>query len=467
MTTTSTTTTPPPNALGGTFGQESVDAVFIIVCTFIIFTMQSGFALLESGSVSRKSEANVMVKNMIDLVVGGFSYWILGYAFSFGANDNSAKNFAGSSHFFMHRDAFDTDDDGFRYAQFFFQLSFAATSTTIVSGAVAERVKLSSYMIFAFINTGLVYVFPAHWMWDENGWLYKEGALDFAGTSVVHMAGGISALVAAIILGPRRNRFGANKEKYYMASPTNFVLGGMLLWWGWIGFNCGSTFAVTGHGTWKTATRVAVVTMNGAIGGGLSTLLLNVGLSLKREYLLNIPEFVGGVLGGLVSITAPANVIRPWEAVVIGMIGGLCTVGAMNLINKLKIDDPVGSFAVHYAAGIWGMIATGFFAEGDEEKNSGVFRHGDGNVLAYNIVAMIVISLWNGGWTAIIFLALKFTLGIRLEDHEEAEGCDKVDHNIEDMLIYRTGKNDSYGKPRTGDREDKNYHMGQINSGAA
>ena len=115
-------------------------------------------------------------------------------------------------------------------------------------GAVAERVKLSSYMIFAFINTGLVYVFPAHWMWDENGWLYKKGALDFAGTSVVHMAGGISALVAAIILGSRINRFGENKEKYYMASPTNFVLGGMLLWWGWIGFNCGSTFAVSGNG---------------------------------------------------------------------------------------------------------------------------------------------------------------------------------------------------------------------------
>ena len=115
-------------------------------------------------------------------------------------------------------------------------------------GAVAERVKLSSYMIFAFLNTGLVYVFPAHWMWDENGWLYKKGALDFAGTSVVHMAGGISALIAAIILGPRINRFGASKEKYYMASPTNLVLGGMLLWWGWIGFNCGSTFTITADG---------------------------------------------------------------------------------------------------------------------------------------------------------------------------------------------------------------------------
>jgi len=430
------------NPFGGAPGAEAVDAAWVIICTFIIFTMQSGFALLESGSVSRKSEASIMVKNMLDFVVGGFGYWLLGYGFSFGPNTKSSNTMAGESHFVLNGDNF---NDGYLFAQFFFQLSFAATATTIVSGAVAERVKFSSYMIFALLNTSFIYVFPAHWMWDSNGWLNKGGALDFAGTCVVHMCGGISALAAAIVVGPRLDRFGKNKEKYYMVSPTNVVLGTFILWWGWIGFNCGSTFAISGD-TWMTTSRVAVVTMNGGIGGGLSGIALDLVMQLKRKYFLNIPELVCGALGGLVAITCSANVIRPWEAIVIGFIGGFFANGAVAILYKLKIDDPVGSFGVHYAAGLWGMIATGFFAQGDTAKNSGIFRHGDGTLLGYNLLACVSVTVWCGGLTAIVFTTLHFTLGIRITEDEERLGSDLVEHGIEDIFAYSLEKAGTFGK---------------------
>jgi len=446
----------PANPFGGAQGQEALDAIWVIICGFIIFTMQSGFGLLESGLVSRKSEANVMVKNMLDVSLGGIAYWVVGFGFSFGPNSKNSNVMAGEGDFVLDG----TIDDGGKYAQYFFQLSFATTATTIVSGAVAERVKLPAYMIFAVINTGLIYVFPAHWMWDENGWLYKGGAMDFAGSSVVHMAGGAAALAATLVLGPRHGKYDGSRD-YYMASPTNVVLGVFFLWWGWIGFNCGSTFAMSG-GSWRIAARATVVTMNGAMAGGVSALAINLTLMLtkKRHYLIDIPEFVSGILGGLVAITASANVIRPWEALIIGFIGGLIAIGVIHLLEKLQIDDPVGCFGVHYGAGLWAMIATGLFAEDSgDAATTGIFRGGNGNILAYNIAGSLAITVWSGGLVGIVFLVLKYTIGIRLKVDEEIRGSDEVEHNIcEDVDVSHL--------PRSEQKHSLGKHVMRSNNSA-
>jgi len=388
--------------------------------------------LLESGMVSVRSEANVMVKNMLDVSLGGAAYWFVGYGFSFGPNSKSSSAMSGEGHFITDVDISDSSDEAYIYIKYFFQLSFATTATTIVSGAVAERVKLGSYMIFAIINTALIYVFPCHWLWSEEGWLSGK-ASDFAGSGVVHMAGGSAALAGTLLLRPRNGRWTKDPRFFSMASPTNVVLGTFFLWWGWIGFNCGSQFAISGN-NWRTVGRVAVVTMNGAMGGGIAAVVLNLTLHIFkwRKYILDIGEFTAGILGGLVAITAPANLIRPWEGLVIGFIGAFVAIGFIKLLDKLHIDDPVGCFGVHWGAGLWGMIATGFFASTTDPKTSGVFRNGTGEMLGWNCLAALVITAWCFGCAAIVFTILKYTLGIRLDPEDELRGSDQVEHNIFD-----------------------------------
>ena len=225
------------------------DATWILTSAFIILTMQSGFGLLESGMVSLKNEANIMVKNAVDVIFGGLSYWIFGFAFSFGIIDRG-NPFCGLGYFVTDADE---SEMGQVYSEYFFQLSFATTATTIVSGAMAERISLRAYILYSFLNT-LTYTFPAHWIWAENGWLRKMGAVDIAGCGPVHLVGGVSGLVATMMLKPRIGRFDMNIPPKAMASPTNVLLGTFMLWWGWLGFNCGSTFGVTGV-KWKLASR--------------------------------------------------------------------------------------------------------------------------------------------------------------------------------------------------------------------
>ena len=228
------------------------DATWILTSAFIIFTMQSGFGLLESGLVSRRNEVNIMVKNAVDVIFGGLAYWMFGFAFSFG-KDKGSNGFLGVGMFFTDEGEATKGDV---FSLYFFQLSFATTATTIVSGALAERTNLKAYIVFSFLNT-LTYCFPAHWIWASNGWLKKLGAIDIAGASAVHIVGGSSGLVATLYLGPRIGRFDKlHSEKPFidMASPTNVILGTFMLWWGWLGFNCGSTFGITGW-KWKLAAR--------------------------------------------------------------------------------------------------------------------------------------------------------------------------------------------------------------------
>ena len=241
----------PPSPTGARVNENDLrpdDATWILTSAFIIFTMQSGFGLLESGLVSRKNETNIMVKNAVDVVYGGLAYWLFGFGFSFGNNSNP---FCGLSYFLTD---VSVEDMGV-FAKYFFQLSFATTATTIVSGAMAERVCLKAYILFSFVNT-LSFCFPAHWVWADDGFLKRLGVVDIAGCGPVHLVGGVSGLVATLMLKPRHGRFDEKGEANCMpmASSTNVLLGTFMLWWGWLGFNCGSTFGISG-GKWKLASR--------------------------------------------------------------------------------------------------------------------------------------------------------------------------------------------------------------------
>uniref|UniRef100_A0A1I8I3N9 Ammonium_transp domain-containing protein n=1 Tax=Macrostomum lignano TaxID=282301 RepID=A0A1I8I3N9_9PLAT len=300
-----------------------------------------------------------MVKNVIDVLFGGLTYWMFGYAFSFG-NAPGSNPFIGWGDFFLDATP---DEMGQKFTTFIFQMSFATTATTIVSGAMAERTKLSAYILFSLLNT-IIYCIPAHWIWGKKGFLNDLGVVDIAGVGPVHVLGGVTGLVATVLLKPRTGRFGESGGDYshpapQMGCPTNVMLGLFMLWWGWLGFNCGSTFGIRG-GKWKLAARSAVTTIMASVGGGLSSLGLTFAIC-RGKY--DIADIVNGVLGGLVSITGMCALAHPWESLVIGFIAGLFTIGTARLVSRLRIDDPVGVIPVHMVCGVWGLLATGLFVD--------------------------------------------------------------------------------------------------------
>ncbi|XP_032239298.2 putative ammonium transporter 3 [Nematostella vectensis] len=410
------------------------DAVWILTSAFIIFTMISGFGLVESGMVSRKNEANIMVKNALDVIFGGLGFWMFGFAFTFGKDPKHTNAFSGFGRFFTDADE---NDMGEIFSLYLFQASFATTATTIVSGAVAERMNLKAYTVFAFTNT-LTYCFPAHWVWGEKGWLKDMGVVDMGGASPVHLVGGVAGLVATLMLKPRSGRFSGRKNKdewkHDMASPTNVLLGMFMLWWGWLGFNCGSTFGVSG-GKWKLASRSAVCTLNASCGGGVFATLYSY-IILKK---LDIPLFMSGILGSLVSITAICGVVRPGESLLIGFIGAAIAICGWRLLERYCIDDPVGAIPIHAGGSIWGMIAVGMFVEIDRLENTfsntyGAFKGGHVKILGIQLLACVVISAWTVVTVALQFKVIDLVFGLRLTLREELLGADAHEHGITQQI---------------------------------
>ncbi|KAL9973828.1 hypothetical protein ACROYT_G020333 [Oculina patagonica] len=409
-------------------GIGSDDATWILTSAFIIFTMQSGFGLLESGLVSRKNEANIMVKNAVDVIYGGLSYWLFGFALSYGVKERE-NPFCGLGYFLTDAEE---SEMGQVFSKYFFQLSFSTTATTIVSGAMAERTSLKAYTLYSFLNT-LTYSVPAHWIWDESGWLRQMSAVDIAGCGAVHLVGGVSGLVATLMLKPRTGRFDANSPPKQMASPTNVLLGTFMLWWGWLGFNCGSTFGISGM-KWKLASRAAVVTINGSIGGGIVGMIYSY-ICFKNK--LNIPIFVTGILAGLVSITAICSLARPWEAIIIGAIGALLACPGCAILERLQIDDPVGCVPTHGLAGIWGLVSVAFFAEKDILENRfsnefGILKGGPWSFLGVQLLMVVAIGAWAALTTFLELLLVNKLIGLRMCVEHELMGADKVEHGIEE-----------------------------------
>ncbi|KAI4467179.1 ammonium transporter [Holotrichia oblita] len=315
------------------------DTNWIITSSFMIFTMQTGFGMLESGCVSIKNEVNIMMKNVVDIVLGGLTYWIFGYAFQFGRGP--MKNGFMSFGDFCIDPSIDDPMKGAVYSAFIFQLSFATTSTTIVSGAMAE----------SCFNT-IIYCIPAGWVWAEDGFLRNLGAVDIAGSGPVHLIGGSAAFAAAIMLGPRLGRYDNGRDPLPLGCPVNAVMGLFVLWWGWLAFNSGSTYGLSGE-KWQYAARAAVMTMMSSFGGGCISIVYSL---LKNRTFIDVMDIINGILGSLVSITAGCFLYEAWEALLIGTLGAVLVCTAMPAIDMLGIDDPVGASAVHGIGGLWGNV---------------------------------------------------------------------------------------------------------------
>ncbi|CAJ0951453.1 unnamed protein product, partial [Mesorhabditis belari] len=414
------------------------DAVWIITSSFIIFTMHSGFGLLESGSVSAKDEVNIMVKNVVDVVFGGVSYWALGFGLSFGDFEPLANSFCGFGKFFYDptRHGTSANAEGWAYASFLFQLSLATTASTIVSGAVAERAKLKSYILLGCIVI-IIQALPAHWIWAQNGFFFRLGVIDFAGCSAVHMVGGIIGLIATIYLRPRRNRFSEDAVSQ-MSSPTNALLGTFLLWWGWFGINAGSVWGIT-NGRWRLGARAAVATIMSSIGGGSTAIIF----SFIKTKKLQVNFLINGILSSIVSITAMCAVARPWHSLVIGSISSAFSILVLPLLDRLHIDDPVGIVPIHLTSSIWGMMAVGIFAEKDRflpssSNQNGLLYGGGLWLLGIQLLCTLTVLVYSASMGIIaLFCIAKSPLGLRVTDYEEQIGADVIEHGLAGTNVSR------------------------------
>ncbi|KAF7417778.1 hypothetical protein HZH68_000431 [Vespula germanica] len=408
------------------------DSNWIVTSSFIIFTMQTGFGMLESGCVSLKNEVNIMMKNVVDIVLGGLTYWIFGFGMSFGVN--KPTNFFIGSGGLLIDPPVGSELMGPICAAFLFQLSFATTSTTIVSGAMAERCNFKAYCLFSFLNT-IVYCIPAGWVWGDHGFLKSLGVVDIAGSGPVHLVGGVSALACAIMLGPRLGRYDSGIEPLPLGCPVNAIMGLFVLWWGWLAFNSGSTYGVSGQ-RWQYAARAAVSTMMGSIGGGL----VGLGFSLTNPNGIDILSQINGILGALVAITGGCFLYCAWEAIIIGMIGGFITCFIMPMLDKIHIDDPVGASATHGASGIWGVIAIGLFADNPypldtTSGRSGLFKGGGWYLLGVQSLSVLCLASWSFISSIILLWLIDKILPIRMKEDEELLGADLVEHRIRHVQI--------------------------------
>ncbi|GJQ76090.1 hypothetical protein Trydic_g1841 [Trypoxylus dichotomus] len=375
------------------------DTNWIITSSFMIFTMQTGL-----------------------------TYWIFGYAFQFGRGP--LKNGFMSFGDFCIDPSVDDPMKGAVYSAFIFQLSFATTSTTIVSGAMAERCNFKAYCIFSLFNT-IIYCVPAGWVWAEDGFLRKLGAVDIAGSGPVHLIGGSAAFAAAIMLGPRMGRYDNGREPLPLGCPVNAVMGLFVLWWGWLAFNSGSTYGLSGD-KWQYAARAAVMTMMSSFGGGSVSIVYSL---LKNRTKIDVMDIINGILGSLVSITAGCFLYRAWEALIIGTIGALLVCTAMPAIDMLGIDDPVGASAVHGIGGIWGVLAVGIFADNPEpldttQGRKGLIKGGGWYLLGIQGLCCLCLTAWGILSCMILLWLINKLILIRMAVHVELLGADLTEHRV-------------------------------------
>jgi Amt family ammonium transporter len=398
-----------PGALALTF-------VWMIVTGSMVFFMQAGFALVEAGFTKAKNTVNVMTKNFMDFCIGGLAYFFFGYAIMYG---DTIGGFIGSNGFLLLGDFYDVSEA----RDWFFQMVFAATAATIVSGSMAERTKITAYLAYSFLISAIIYPISGHWHWG-GGWLYNMGFHDFAGSGIVHMIGGLVGLTGAYLVGPRNGKYNKDGSANDM-KPTNVpyvVLGGLILFFGWFGFNPGSTLN-------GSDLRMSVIAVNTFLAGCAgATVVLYIGL--VRTGKANIVAGVNGALAGLVGITAACAVVAPWAAAVIGALSGFVLMWAEKFIeHTLKIDDPVGASAVHGFVGFFGVIMVGVFADGTYGDVSGLIA---GNVgqLVTQIIGAVALAAWALIMGFVMFSIIKAGIGLRASDDEQTQGLDITEHGL-------------------------------------
>ncbi|KAJ8749760.1 hypothetical protein K2173_012311 [Erythroxylum novogranatense] len=439
----------------------SINTIYLLFSAYLVFIMQLGFAMLCAGSVRAKNAMNIMLANVVDAVVGCISFFLFGFAFAFG-NGSNANPFIGTSFFALK----DIPNSDFDYGYFLYQWAFAIAVAGITSGSVAERTQFSAYLVFSFFLTGFVYPVVAHWVWSSSGWLscsssdrlFGSGAIDFAGSGVVHLVGGLAGLWGSLIEGPRKGRFDANGKAVPMRghNATLVVLGTLLLWFGWFGFNPGSFTKIlvsypttTNQGNWTGVSRTAVTTTLAGSTAGIVTLF-------GRRLLVghwDALDVCNGLLGGFVAITSGCSVVEPWAAIVCGF-GSAWVLIVLNILAlKLKFDDPLEAAQLHGGCGVWGLIFTGLFAKQELviqaydsgkvglTRPYGVLLGGGWGLIGSQLVEVLVIVIWVSASMGPVFYALHKLKLLRIDEDEELAGLDISIHGGQAYFAHPEGNN--------------------------
>jgi Amt family ammonium transporter len=394
-----------------------LDNMWVLVAAVLVIFMQAGFALLEAGLTRAKSVGNIMMKNLMDFTAGALVFFAVGYAFAYGTSGNG---FIGLGNWFLGDGLAWTPEDGglAPSVDFIFQLAFAATAATIVSGAMAERTKFKSYLMYSLVITGVIYPIVVHWTWG-GGWLssFGEGFSDFAGSSIVHMTGGVAAFAGAAVLGSRIGKYDKNgKPRAIVGHSTPFaVLGTLILLVGWYGFNGGSQLAAD----FPEVGNIALTTTLAAAAGAVLA-MVTIWIRAGKP---DVAMAANGALAGLVGITAGTADVGTWGALAIGALSGIIVVFAVTFFDRIRIDDPVGAISVHGVCGAFGTLAVGIFAtENSLLAGDGLARLGTQAVGVVAIAAFVAVTSF------LLFTAIKVTVGLRASEEEELDGLDVHEH---------------------------------------
>jgi ammonium transporter, Amt family len=411
----------------------ALDTMWVLVTAFLVFFMNAGFAMFESGLCRSKNAVNILAKNFVVFAVSALAFWLVGFGLTFG----DGNGFIGLSGWLLHG-ADNSPLTGAAYrgvytalsaagvpltAKFFFQLVFAGTAATIVSGAVAERIKFSAFLLFSFVLVAGIYPIAGHWV--RGGWLAGLGFVDFAGATVVHSVGGWAALSGVILLGPRLGKYLPNGDARPVPAHnmTAATLGAFILWLGWFGFNAGSTMAVEPE-------AIARIALNTAMAGAAAC----VSATIVAWLLLAKPDLsliLSGTLTGLVAITAACNAVSVSGAVIIGLLAGPLTIYAVLFFERIKLDDPVGATSVHLVGGVFGTLSVGLFA-----TDGGLFLGGGFARTAIQAAGIVAVGAATFSTTFLAWWILRATLGIRVPAEEEIDGLDAGEHGIEAYAAF-------------------------------
>ncbi len=392
----------------------AIDTIWVLLTAFLVFFMQPGFAMLTAGLTRAKNVGNILMKNLMDFCMSSLGYWAVGFALMYGVGNF----FLGGSFFFL-RDIAEETSGVPTLAFWLFQLVFAGTAATIVAGAMAERTRFRAYLIYSLVLSAVIYPIVGHWVWG-GGWLGELGFLDFAGSTVVHGVGGWAGLMGAVILGPRLGKYRDDGSPNAIPghSLPLAMLGMFVLWFGWFGFNPGSTLSGMQAGL---IAKVAVNTNLAAAAGAIVAMLVawlrtgkpDVGLSMN------------GALAGLVAITAPCAFVSPLSSIIIGAVGGVVVVYGVSFLDRVRVDDPVGAVPVHAFSGLWGTLAVGLFHE-----TSGLFYGGGWGQLGVQSLGVVAVFAWTALTAGTLFVIIKYAIGLRVSREEEKMGLDYGEHAV-------------------------------------
>lgn len=451
----------------------AIDTTYLLFSAYLVFSMQLGFAMLCAGSVRAKNTMNIMLTNVLDAAAGGLFYYLFGFAFAFGGPSNG---FIGKHSFGLH----DVPNQAADFSYFLYQWAFAIAAAGITSGSIAERTQFVAYLIYSAFLTGFVYPVVSHWFWSGDGWaaasrtdgnlLFGSGVIDFAGSGVVHLVGGVAGLWGALIEGPRIGRFGDASRRIALRghSASLVVLGTFMLWFGWYGFNPGSFLKISAvysgggnyYGQWTAVGRTAVTTTLAGCTAALTTLF---GKRILSGH-WNVTDVCNGLLGGFAAITAGCSVVEPWAAIICGFVAALVLISCNALAEKLRYDDPLEAAQLHGGCGAWGIIFTALFATekyvGEVYPNKagrpyGLFMGGGGSLLAAHVVQILVIVGWVSATMGPLFFILHKLKLLRISAEDEMAGMDLTRHGGF-AYVYHDGDGDNGSdKPTT-------FHLNRV-----